>query len=148
MASVLVMSCSPSGPRDASDPHAHDVVTHEIPEGYEYVVKKPHGVLALAEARGIPKDSARRAMDRLATDFDACLADLERKGTLKPGAARVVVPLGAGGIAGQPLVRVSEGPDTTATTILCIVAPVKMLAFPPASPTEAGAPGMAIEATW
>lgn len=146
---LLVVACSPNGPRDVADPRAKETTQVAPPsEGYEYVVKKPHGVIALAESRGVPKESARAAMDRLANDFEACLAELAKRGQGRQGAARVVLPLDVGGAPLQPLVKVSEGSDATATTILCVVAPAKMLAFPVPTPTEAGAPGLAIEASW
>lgn len=129
----------------------HDVVTNQTSQGYEYVVKKPHGVIALAESRGISKDAARDAVDRLAASFESCLAALEKKAPLKPAAARIVVPVDEGGIVSEPLVTISDtSPDTKVTTLVCLVAPVKLTTFPPPGPGsgDAGTRGMAIEATW
>jgi hypothetical protein len=56
-----------------------------------------------------------------------------------------------GGLVGEPLVKVSDdSPDTKVTTLVCLVAPVKMTTFPPpgAASADAGTRGMAIEATW
>lgn len=145
---AALSGCAPAGPRDVSD-RGHDVVARPD-EGYEWVVRTPHGVVALAESRGVPKDAAKRAVERLAQRFDACLADLEKKAPLAPGAARVIVPVDDGGLALQPLVKVSDsGAQTTATTVLCLVAPIRQLAFPPPGPAgDAGTRGLAIEASW
>src|SRR5207247_609614 len=101
---LVLSACAPSGPKDVTEQH-HDVTNTQTREGYEYVVKKPHGVVALAESRGVPKDAAKDAVDRLASSFDTCLAALEKKAPLKPGAARIVVPVDDGGLVSEPLVR-------------------------------------------
>jgi len=147
---IAILSCAPSGPRDVTE-HTHDTTGQHGQEGYEYVVKKPHGVVALAESRGISKDAAKDAIDRLAASFDNCLAKLEKQAPLKQGAARIIVPVDDVGLVSEPLVKLSDTtPDTKVTTLLCLVAPLKMLTFPPPGPgsPEAGTRGMAVEATW
>lgn len=142
-------ACSPGGVVDVAD-RSHDVVSPrgsvDPPQGYEYVVKKPHGTLALAEARGLDPEVARRACDRLADQMDACLAGLDNKGALHAGAARVVAAVDGAGRVGPPLVRVSAGGDAKAAALLCLVAPIRGIAFPVAG--DAGARGLAVEAAW
>ena len=146
---ALLCACSPGGAVDVAD-RSHDVVrppgSADPPEGYEYVIKKPHGTLALAEGRGLDRDVARRASERLAEGMERCLASLEKGAPIVPGAVRVVAPIDAAGAVGQPLVKVSAGGDAAATALLCLVAPVKMMAFPTGG--DAGARGIAFEATW
>ena len=147
---LVVLGCAPSGPRDVTE-HTHDTTGQHGQDGYEYVVKKPHGVIALAESRGVSKDGAKHAVDRLAESFEACLGDLEKKAPLKPGAARIIVPVDDGGLVGEPLLKLSDtSGDTKVTTLICLVAPVKLMTFPPPGPAspKAGTRGMAIEATW
>ena len=149
---VVSLGCAPSGPRDVTE-HTHDVTGQNggTQSGYEYVVKKPHGVVAIAESRGVSKEAAKLALERLGASFESCLADFEKKAPLKPGAARIIVPVDDGGLVGEPLVKLSDTTaDTKVTTLICLVAPAKMMTFPPPGPTspEAGTRGMAIEATW
>lgn len=128
-----------------------DVVA-QTQDGYEYVAKTAHGVIALAESRGVPKDEAKKQMDRLADGFEKCLANLEAKAALKPGAVRIIVPIDAGGLPGEPAVsKISDTtPETRVTTLICLIGPAKMTVFQPPGPLspEAGTRGMAIEATW
>lgn len=114
-------------------------------QGYDYVARRPLGVVALAEARGIDPPVARALVDRLADALDACATDEGRKGTLVDGAARVAVQIDdSGNIAGSS-VRFDPGPGVAENAALCFVAPVKMLTFPP---SDAGARGFAVEALW
>jgi hypothetical protein len=151
LVALAFVACAPSGPRDVTE-QRRDVTTTKGQDGYEYVVKTPHGVLAIAESRGVKKDDAKQAADRLAKAFDKCLGELEQKAPLKPGAARIIVPVDDGGLVGEPQVSsVSDAsPETKVTIVLCLIAPAKMMAFPPPGPAspEAGTRGMAVEATW
>ena len=119
---------------------------------YEYVAKTKHGVIALAESRGLPKDAAQKQMDRLAESFEKCLANLETKAPLKQGAVRIIVPIDEGGLPIEPQVsKISDAsPETRVTTLVCVIAPAKMTVFPPPGPisSDAGTRGLAIEATW
>lgn len=151
---VLVLplvACAPSGPKDVTE-QRHDVVTNQQEPGYEYVVKIPHGVVAVAESRGLGKDDVKAAVGHVAKSFDACLTELEKKAPLKQGAVRVVVPIDDGGlVTTEPLVKVSDDtPETKVTALLCLVAPAKRMSFPApgAASADAGTRGMAIEATW
>jgi hypothetical protein len=114
-------------------------------QGYEYVARRPLAVVALAEARGIDLPVAKAAIDRLADQFDACATEEGRRGTLVEGAARVIAQVdGQGNVTGTSL-RVGTGAGVVENAVVCLVAPVKLLAFGPA---DAGARGMAVEAIW
>jgi hypothetical protein len=119
-------------------------------QGYEYIARRPLGVVALAEARGIDSDVAHAAIDRLADALDACATDEGRKGTLADGAARVIAQVDASGaIAAARVTQIDPGDAVARNAVVCLLAPVKLLAFPPApSDADAGARGFAIEALW
>jgi len=149
---VLLLSCAGAG-GEGHDvvPQSHDVQvrgtdgTNPAMQGYEYVAKRPLAVVALAEARGLDPVVAHAAVDRLADALDTCATEQAHKGALVDGAARVAVQIdGDGNIAGTH-VRFDPGPGVAENAVLCFVAPVKMLSFPP---TDAGARGFAVEALW
>jgi hypothetical protein len=151
MAALAVASCS-GGTRDALAP-SRDIVVDAGPAAsagtYEYVARRPLGVVALAEARGLPAAASRAAIDHLADALDACVTDQAHGGAPPRGAARVVAQLGDdGGIANVSL-RVDPGGNggnaAATVALLCLVAPVKLLSFPLA---DGGARGLAIEALW
>lgn len=131
-------------------PVSRDVVTDRPAagrgdQGYEYVARRPLAVVALAEARGIESVTARAAIDRLADRLDACVTEEGRKGTPVEGAARVVAQIGASGEVSGTNVRLDPGTSGAASAVLCLVAPMKLLTFPPA---DNEARGMAVEAIW
>jgi hypothetical protein len=113
--------------------------------GYEYIARRPLAVVALAEARGIDGVVARAAIERLADGLDTCSTTEGSKGTLVNGAARVVAQIAPDGTVAQTSLRVDPGAGVLQNAVLCLVAPMKMLAFPP---SDAGARGIAIEALW
>jgi hypothetical protein len=113
--------------------------------GYDYVARRPLAVVALAEARGVDPAVARAAIDRLADALDTCATEEGRKGTLASGAARVVAQISPEGVVQQTSLRVDPGSGVLQNAVLCLVAPTKMLVFPP---VDAGARGLAIEALW
>lgn len=135
-------------PRDAV-PESHDVVVSDPgpagEQGYEYVARRPLAVVALAEARGLDPAIARAAIDRLADALDTCATEEGRRGTLVNGAARVVAQIDGDGRVSGTSVRFDPGAGVAQNAVVCLVAPAKMLAFPPA---DAGTRGMAIEALW
>lgn len=145
------MGCTPS-PRDVV-PDSHDV--RVIPDGgagsgaveetYAYVARRPHGVLALAEARQINPAEARALVDRLADEMERCMAGLERNGALVDGAARVVALADP---SGTPLInmKIAPGDAVAQNALICIVAPVRATTLPAA--TRGTPPGLALEATW
>lgn len=112
--------------------------------GYEYVARRPHGVIALAEARHVNHEAARAIVERLADELERCASGLEAEGLLVRGAARVVAiadPSGAPALN----VRVAPGDDVAHNALLCIVSPVRATSLPS---DGRGTPGIAIEATW
>jgi hypothetical protein len=112
---------------------------------YDYIAKRPLAVVALAEARGVDPLVARAAIDRLADALDTCATAEGRKGTLADGAARVVAQIDADGTISGTSLRVDPGAGVTENAVVCLVAPLRMLSFPP---VDGGARGVAIEALW
>jgi hypothetical protein len=116
-------------------------------EGYVYVAKRPHGLVALAEARGLPDGAVRAAVDHLADELEGCAKRLLAEGKLAAdGAGRVVAAIAPDGSIAGLNVKAAPGAQTTANLLVCVVSPLKLLTFEPAG--DAGARGMAIEATW
>jgi hypothetical protein len=149
--SIFLLSCAGAG-GDARDvvPESHDVVVDagaraRSAEAYEYVARRPLAVVALAEARGIAPDVARAAIEHLADAVDTCVTEEGRKGALLEGAARVIAQVDtSGNVAGVSL-RVDPSAGKARDAVLCLVAPTKLLTFPP---TDAGVRGLAVEALW
>jgi hypothetical protein len=143
------LSCAASAGRDTV-PASSDVVADaggpsRSAEGYDYVARRPLSVVALAEARGLDPAIARAAVDHLADTVDACAADQRRNGSPVQGAARVVAQIDGDGRVLGTTVRFDPGPGVAPSAVLCLVAPVRLLTFPPA---DGGARGIAIEALW
>jgi hypothetical protein len=144
------LSCTPRGVRDVI-PESHDVrvldagTAPEGTRGYEYIARRPLAVVALAEARGIAPDLARAAVDRLADALDACITERGQRSPHVEGAARVVAPIEESGGVGPPSVRIDPGEGVAENAVVCLVAPVRLLTFPP---VDAGGRGIAIEALW
>jgi hypothetical protein len=149
LAGVLLLCACAGGEGHDAVPESHDVVvTNPGPageQGYDYVARRPLAVVALAEARGLDPVVARAAIDRLADALDTCATQEGHKGTLVNGAARVVVQIDGDGRVAGTSVRIDPGAGVAQSAVVCLVAPAKMLAFPPA---DAGARGMAVEALW
>lgn len=117
-------------------------------QGYDYVARRPLAVVALAEARGLDPAIARLAVDRLADALDACATDRARApgaGGALDGAARVVAQIDPNGTIAATSLRVDPGSGVAESAALCLVAPLRMLTFPP---VDAGARGIAVEALW
>ena len=124
-------------------------------EGYEYVARRGLGTVALAEARGIAPEIGVAATERLADALQSCAAEAQRQRQLARGAARVVAHVNDNGAIDAIQIKVSPGRRVAANAILCVIAPVRLLTFPPRSAgseaDDAGARkdrGIAIEATW
>ncbi len=147
---VALAACSPS-PRDVV-PDSRDVRIQPgsdagaNPEAYVYVARRPHGVVALAEARHMSDVDAKEIVDRLANDLEECSQRLLAQGTLVEGAARIVAVAGPNGTPALN-VRLAPGDAVAQNALLCLVAPVRAITFPRATTSNA-TPGMAIEATW
>ncbi len=114
--------------------------------GSEYGSARPLAIVALAEARNVPADLAHAAIDRLADRLDVCATEQGTRGKLGSGAARVVAILGKDGTVSTTKLDLDADDGGASTAILCFVAPLKELAFPPtASDAQRG---LAIEAMW
>jgi hypothetical protein len=148
---LLVAACGNG--RDVV-PESHDVRTPvdvspqtkpPASEAYEYVARRPLGTVALAEGRGLSTELSSGAVDRLADTLQSCAGELQRQGKLVSGAVRVVALIGQDGLVSG--VNVKVAPGAAANALLCVIAPLKLLTFPP-SEADAGARGMAVEAAW
>jgi hypothetical protein len=119
---------------------------HESTQGYDYVARRPLAVVALAEARGLDPAVARLAVDRLADALDACATERGRAAGALDGAARVVAQIAPNGTVAGTNLRVDPGTGVAESAALCLVAPLRMLTFPPVD--AGGARGIAVEALW
>lgn len=131
-------------------PESHDVHVDQKQDpngGYEYVARRPLGVVALAEARGLSAEAAHAAMDRVADQMDACEKDARDQNRLLPGAVRIVAEVDDRGTIGGLNVSKLSQKEAAANAILCVIAPIRLLVFPPAE-ADAGSRGLAIEAAW
>jgi hypothetical protein len=148
---VCLCLCSCAGGTRDVVPKSRDVqvvgagTPAEGAQGYEYVARRPLALVALAEARGLAPATARDAIDHLADALDACATDRGRKGALVDGAARVVASIEPNGSVGTPNVRIGPGAGVAESAVICLVAPARLLTFPP---VDAGSRGIAIEALW
>jgi hypothetical protein len=124
---------------------AEDRTSRRSDEGYEYVARRPLAVVALAEARGIDAPLARAAVDQLADAVNHCATDQRARGLPFEGAARIVAQIDGEGRVAATSLRVDPGAGAPQTAVLCLVAPVRLVTFPPA---DGGTRGMAIEALW
>jgi hypothetical protein len=149
---LLGVAASCAGSRDVV-PETHDVRgaadagPPAAPEGYVYVAKRRHGLVALAEARGIDELAARQAVDHLADELEACAARLEAEGKLADeGAGRVVAQIDANGTVQGLNVKASPGAAVAANFLVCVVSPLRLTVFPTGS---GPAPrGIALESAW
>jgi hypothetical protein len=151
---ALAAACAPAAGRDVV-PETHDVHLEGDASGgsgngnggaYAYVTRRPHGVVALAGTQNLAVDDARRIVDRLADELDACARGLETQGTLTVGAARYVVAGLARGADVTDL-QLETGTAVARNALLCLVAPARAVPFPPAT-GDGGVPALMIEATW
>ena len=145
---LLTLACAGGG-RDVI-PASRDVVAStpapaQGAQGYEYVARRPLAVVALAEARGIESVTARAAVERLADRLDACITEEARRGGPVEGAARVIAQIDATGTVAATSVRIDPGASSASSAVVCLVAPMKLLTFPPGA---AEGRGIAIEAIW
>lgn len=145
---ALLASACGAGDRDVVAPST-DVVgsapAATSSGGYDYVARRPLGVVALAEARGIDPAIARAAVDRLADAVAQCVADAQAGGGAAGGAARVVAQVDAHGAVSNATIRVDPKAGAAATGVLCLLAPARLLVFPPSSRDDRG---FAVEAIW
>lgn len=108
-------------------------------EAYAYVARRPHGVVALAEAREMSEEESHAIIEKLANDLESCAARLESERTLVEGAARIVAVAQPSGPPGLN-VKLSPGGDVAQNALMCLIAPIRSLPFAKG--------GLAIEYTW
>jgi hypothetical protein len=133
-------------------PESHDVqaapsTSPAASGGYEYIAKRPLGVVAVAESRGLPRAVVTALVDRLADALDACATRLSNEGRLSPAAARVAVHVERDGSQSNLALTLTPGPGPTANALLCFVSPFKLVKFP-AADIDPSARGLALEASW
>lgn len=131
---------------------SHDVQqdTHAVAgatAGYEYIAKRPLGVVAVAESRGLSPEVVRGVADRLANSLDVCATRLASEGRLVPAAARVAAHIDRDGAPMELALTLTPGPGPTANALLCFVSPFKLVRFPAAA-DDASMRGIALEASW
>ena len=115
-------------------------------DGYAYVARRPHAAVGLLGAHFVKDEDARRVVDRVADELEACARRLEASGGLASGAASLVAIAGPRGSAEISDIRYAPGGAVAANALECIVAPLRASPFP--SGTDAGLPAVALEATW
>jgi hypothetical protein len=134
-------------PENAGDIHVTDA--HADPNGgggYEYVTERPLAIIALAEARNIPKDVARAAVDKLADRLDICVTEHGNGGVAPGGAVRVVAIIAKDGSVRIGPVRFDADDGGASTAAVCLIAPMTELVFP--ATADGAQRGLAIEAMW
>jgi hypothetical protein len=150
VAAVVASACSGGG-RDVVTPST-DVVgganasTATATSGYDYVARRPHAVVGLAESRGVDPPIARAAVDRLADAAEQCVTDAQRRGAPVDGAARVVAQVDASGAVASATIRVDPRAGAAASGVLCFLAPARLLVFPATS--DRADRGFAVEGIW
>ncbi len=98
------------------------------------MARRPLAVVALAEARGLESVTARAAVDRLADRLDSCVTDESHQGRVRvEGAARVIAQIGATGDVTATQVRIDPGASGASSAVVCLLAPMKLLTFPPSA---------------
>ena len=137
---LSLVACA-AGPSDVVE-NGHDVRADAGgPHGaYVYAAKRPLVAIGLAEATNVSESDAHRAVDGLADTAAACF---KRAKNLGQGAARITIPIDEGGVVGTPDVTISPQ-DATGLGMLCLLMPLRMATFSPAS-GDAGARSLTIE---
>lgn len=145
-------ACAPSQPRDYV-PETHDVRSNDVdaappprPGAYAYVARRPLGAIGLAGVRNMSDADARRFVDVAADEMERCAEGQRADGTLVDGAARLVVGGTPQGHAQIGQMEIAPGGAVAANALLCLVAPIKTLPFPPAAPEKT--PAILLEVTW
>jgi hypothetical protein len=143
------MACGATAIREevpSSRPERVTSVRADDLAGYVYVATRTRSVVGLAEARNVPMIAARDAVDRLADGLDSCLREEERRGTATAnGATRVVAHVDPRGTVSETAVRISADPGAAKVAIVCLVAPMRLMAFPENTASDRG---LAVEALW
>ena len=154
---VISTGCSPAsrdvvpGGRDVRvAPSADGSAPAASNEAYVYVARRPHAAIGLVGAHFMSDADAHRLVDRLADDLEGCAGRLEERGALVEGAMQLVAASGARGNAEVTDMRLAPGGPVASNALECVVAPLRVLAFPapPKANANAGTPALAIEITW
>ncbi len=149
VAAIALAGCPSGNSRDVV-PVARDVrlgpeggaaTPPTSPDGYAYVAKRARASLGLVGSRNMKEEDARRALDRIADDLDACAARLEKRGALVDGAVQLVALGNDRGTAEITDVRLAPGGPVAANALECIIAPLRASSLAPNAT-------LAIEATW
>lgn len=152
---LLLCACSPApdarAPDNAGDIRVVDGGSNAPKTGaherdYDYVAERPLAVVALAEARGLSADVAHAAVDRVADALDVCATEQATAGKLADGASRVLAIVAQDGSVSGVNVTFSSGAGVAANGVLCFVAPIRSLVFPPTTSNDQR--GIAVEAVW
>jgi hypothetical protein len=107
------------------------------------VARRPLVAIGLADAQGISDEDAHRVIDAVADSAAACF---KRSPNLAQGAARMTIPIDAGGVVGAPQVTISPQ-EATAIGMLCLLAPLRMATFAPQA-GDGGTRSLTIESAW
>jgi hypothetical protein len=144
----VAYACSPSRDTVPETKDVHVVAGADAGASatYRFVARRPHGAIGIAGTKNIGDDDARRFVEHLADELEACATRLQETGSLVLGAARMVVASGAKGNAEIGDTELQPGSGIAANALLCIVAPARATPFPSAG--SAGIPAILIEATW
>lgn len=145
---AALAACASRSPRDAAVEgveERRDDANASASSQYEYVARRPHATVALAEGRGLDKSEAAAATDRIADSLEACARELTAD---QNGLLRLVAHVGDDGAVDGVSVPVQSGHAPTA--LRCVVAPVKLLIFQHLPPRAEGekSRGLALEAEW
>ena len=150
LVTLFLSACAGGQGRDVI-PESHDVEARRTDaggeSGYEYIARRPLGVVAVAESRGLPPDVVHGVADRLADALDICATRLASEGRLVPAAARVAAHIDRSGAPENLALTLTPGPGPTANALLCFVSPFKLVRFPSAD-VDPATRGIALEATW
>jgi hypothetical protein len=143
---MAAMACA--APRDVV-PESRDVTAAPpaAAAGYEYVARRPLGVVGVAESRGLAPEVVKAVADRIANVVDICATNLAREGRLVPAAGRIAAHIDRDGTPVGLSITVTPGPGPTANALLCFVSPFRLVRFPAADVDPADR-GLALEATW
>lgn len=150
---LAVAACSggattPKVPDDnAGDIRVVDAGPSRTGDSYAYVTERPLAIVGMAEARGMSDEVAKRVADLIADRLDVCATEQAAANKLIDGGVRVVAIVDKGGAVTVARDNVKIDPEAaTGNALLCVVAPIMQLAFPPTmSPSQRG---FAIEAMW
>jgi hypothetical protein len=140
---LLLTACSPSPPDVVPTSREVRIVPDAGEDTYAYVARRPHGAVALAEAREMDEAQAHALVDKFADDLERCASALDARGELVAGAARVVAVADPGGTPALN-VKLAPGEAVAQNALLCLIAPIRSASFP----ASGKRPGLAIEATW